>query len=78
MTWNYRVVRTKAEASEGGYCFAIHEVYYEDGEMTSWTVNAIPAMGDCLMDVSWALDRMKEALAKPILDGDGEKLVEII
>jgi hypothetical protein len=64
--WNYRVIERELD---GETWRGIHEVYYRDGEPKSYTAEAV--------DVSWlvadevdgatVLDRMREALGKPVL-----------
>ncbi len=73
-TWNYRVL----EFSEGGEVWQeIHEVYNDDdGAPRSYGVRAT-VHADCLEcpegsdevrgSLEWTLDRMREALDKPVL-----------
>jgi hypothetical protein len=73
--WNYRVVRTydptTAESSLG-----IHEVHYEDGRVVSWTENPVPMItfGEethtSLDELREMLERISEAMEKPVLDED--------
>jgi hypothetical protein len=64
-TWNYRVIET---VHDGQICRAIHEVHYENGKPVAYVENAA--------GVAWetddgeprrVLDRMREALDKPVL-----------
>lgn len=66
-TWNYRVISFRH--GEEAWC-AIHEVYYDDGVPTGHTVEPAVAMWDLEEgDDAGArtLERMREALAKPVL-----------
>ncbi len=68
--WNYRVIEF-VDPKEGQWR-AIHEVYYDDnGKPEGYT--AIPAQllafhdsGES-RDLRWILDRMREALDRPVL-----------
>lgn len=63
--WNYRVMIHPDVKGDEVYQ-AIHEVYYDDdGKVTGWTDSPISVGGE---DVAWVLDRMREALEKPVLD----------
>jgi hypothetical protein len=67
MSWNYRVMRRVDP--DGTDWFAIHEVYYDAaGNPDGYTENPVDVSGDSLEGLSWVLDRMREALNKPILD----------
>lgn len=84
MSWEYRVMRqthkwTVAKVEKSKYVYQIHEVYYHLDENnkieTSWTVNPIEAYScpepedkDKLEGMRWQLEKMLEALDKPILD----------
>ena len=81
MTWNYRVIHRRYEDANvvNGRVFedqpavvdtyAIHEVYYDAaGAITGWTANAIPAHGESLADVRWALAKMRRATREPVLE----------
>jgi hypothetical protein len=67
MSWNYRVVRSP-NAEEG--ISAIHEVYCSEasGEPRSWTENPVDVSAENLDGLRWVLDRMQDALSKPILE----------
>lgn len=67
MSWNYRVL---AHEYHDELFFAIHEVYYnEDGTPDGCTQNAIGVAGENPDGLKWTLNRMKEALKKPVLWG---------
>jgi len=84
MTWNYRVVsraipETSDGAQEQAVEYAIHEAYYEqpDGEtprtITLEPVNVSTYLNDaeCPKDaLRLVLERMLDALEKPVLDFD--------
>jgi hypothetical protein len=63
--WNYRVIKyTTGE-------FMLHEVYYEnDGDAlpTSISSNAAVVIGDDIDEMKRVIEKMKEALDKPVLD----------
>lgn len=66
-TWNYRVMSFKH--GEDAWQ-AIHEVHYRDGRPTAYSSSAAVVMWDTDggSDAGlWVLDRMKEALSKPVL-----------
>jgi hypothetical protein len=74
MTWNYRVIE---HLDEKGYkWWGIHEVYYdEEGNLMGYIEDKNAMMffdegddiGNCQESFSWTLDRMREALNKPVL-----------
>lgn len=66
-SWNYRVMEFTAE---GDSWRAIHEVHYTNGVPTAYTANPAVVFWD--QDGTndqgpWVLDRMREALGKPVL-----------
>lgn len=69
MSWNYRVIQD--DDASGEPCHAIHEVYYDnDGTLIGYSAVPTPVVafdGDGAKPLSWVLDRMREALAKPVL-----------
>lgn len=85
MTWNHRVVR-KVDAGEE--YFGIHEVYYENGDPVSVTVDSVSPFGETLEELTGEIDMFKAALSLPVLDFDkipnphhgvtGECLVRLI
>jgi hypothetical protein len=76
MSWSYRVIRVPNETSKSGYSFAIHEVYYSEssGEPRSWTEHSVEVSAEDLDGLRWVLDRMQDALSKPILEERNGKL----
>jgi hypothetical protein len=67
VSWGYRVMRH--ETGEEDY-FALHEVYCHPGsvEVSSWTLKPVDVGGSSIEALRWMLDRMREALEKPVLD----------
>jgi hypothetical protein len=67
-SWNYRVM--EFEAPDGERYRAIHEVYYRDGVPASYTENPATigwAVSEGDQAALEALERMREALLKPVL-----------
>lgn len=73
MSWNYRVIYHPApEGNERGEDWlGIHEVYYAtdtDDHPLSYSTEHVGVMStDGVGGLGWVLDRMREALNKPIL-----------
>lgn len=66
MKWNHRVIKhvNKIETY-----YQIHEVYYDDdGKVTAMTENAVAPFGETTDELEWELNRMLDALKKPVLD----------
>lgn len=64
--WNYRVVRRQGP---DGPVFGIHEVYYNgEDEPRSCTKKPVGPMSDDVEELMKEIDRMKQALDKPVLD----------
>jgi hypothetical protein len=61
MTWNYRVM-----VRDGRY--AIYSVYYEDGRITSCSVDPMYLDGESLEELAGELERFGQALLKPVLE----------
>lgn len=73
MHWNHRVLQLEGE------CLGIVEAYYDDPTDKlphSATESSVAVIGDNLEGLKWTLDRMLEALARPILKWEGNDLVE--
>jgi hypothetical protein len=65
MTWNHRVMKTKDE-------FVIREVYYRnDGSVEGWTAGPAVPSSETLEGLRWVIDRYREALEKPVIEGYG-------
>jgi hypothetical protein len=68
MRWNYRVIRHTGVSAESAY-FAIHEVFYDEkDEPASCTSKSIDVSGETVEEMRSSLQRMLQALDKPILD----------
>lgn len=68
--WNYRVMEFAPERPDELPVRAIHEVYYrDDGQPRAYTVNPAGVSSEGLGNEGLALvlDRMREALARPVL-----------
>ncbi len=61
MTWNYRVM-----VGDGRY--AMYSVYYEDGRISSWSVDPMHLDGESLEELAEELERYRQALLKPVLE----------
>lgn len=70
MSWNYRVIEF---VDEQGYPWrAIHEVHYDDaGKPVSYTEDAASVISSdgagINAPLAWVLEKMREALDKPVL-----------
>jgi hypothetical protein len=66
VSWNYRVIRQ----TKGVETFlAIHEVYLDSvGNPTAITKEPVEVMGENEDELRWVLDRMREALDRPVLE----------
>jgi hypothetical protein len=48
--------------------FRIHEVHYDDdGKPKSYTTEAVCVAGENFEDMKWSIEKMLEALDKPVL-----------
>lgn len=78
MPWNYRVLRHKhlpVGTVSIDYTYEIHEVYFDEGQEAapyrgSCTKDAVTVGGESLSELRGVLERMIEALDKPVLDYD--------
>ena len=86
-TWNHRIMLHKAGSVEKnpalkwGEYLAIHEVHYDDnGNPEMASKDALGILGDegkdSLSSIKWILEKMMEALDKPILDYDTLKKID--
>lgn len=66
--WNYRVIKFSNRESDGEHWYEIREVYYTDEKPTSYTAEAEGVGSDDIDGLKWELERMREALGKPVLD----------
>ena len=87
MSWNYRIIyhppskyKVGEEELDREEYLAIHEAYYDKkGIADGITIDAILAGGegeDALISIKWTLEKMMEALNKPILDYETLKPIE--
>ena len=74
MSWNYRVIRTE---DEGGPCYAIHEVHYEDGRPTTWTENPVPVSSESVAALFWVLGAMVDAAGSQVLEIKDGTLIQV-
>lgn len=66
MSWNYRILRHDTEV---GDVYAIHTVYYEDGEPTSCSVErTILGYYEDQDHMEGDIEKVQQALGKPVLD----------
>lgn len=74
-SWNHRVMEHKGLNNEKFY--AIHEVYYEDDVVESWTLGeeGMAPFGDTAEELTSDLHHMIEAAKKPILSFETGKEV---
>lgn len=71
MAWNYRLI--SFDHPEEPW-IAIHEVHYDGDKPTGYATGAAPVLStEGVEGAQWVLDRMAEALAKPILDASSFK-----
>ena len=79
--WNYRVMRrfypereigTSGVMIESCEEFGFYEVYYDDDDKpNSWSQG--PIVAEDMKDMKWAIEKLKEAMEKPVLDYDTGK-----
>lgn len=41
MTWNYRIIHHDTDLDPTQHWLGVHEVFYDDGAVTSWTRDAV-------------------------------------
>jgi len=70
MSWNYRVTRERVEHDgEVSHLYEIREVYSDaNGQPQSISTCSIAPMGESIAELSRDLDRMREALDRPIVE----------
>ena len=72
-TWNYRVIRRAySGASAGETCLSIHEAHYGEDNERPLGISATQAIaqGETLGELAEVLEKMRAALAKPVLEYD--------
>jgi hypothetical protein len=73
-TWNFRIISKKVGKS---ISYSIHEVYYENGNITSWTKNPCRMFGESINELEKDLERMARAFIEPVLDyNDLSKIIK--
>ena len=79
MSWNHRVLLTKADYI-GEFWYSIHEVHYnEDGSVARYGINPAVPYGETLEELAEDIERFKKALEKPVLELiDNGKTVEMV
>jgi len=89
MSWNYRIILHKAGHVKDNpkikwdEYLALHEVFYDENEnpkgATEKPVEIVGDEGkDSLISIKWTLEKMIEALHKPILEYDNDDNLEEI
>lgn len=67
--WNIRVItHSYPESDERN--FYLTEVHYDNGVPSGYSKGVHNYSAGSLKELNWRLNRMKEAIKKPILDGD--------
>lgn len=67
MGWNHRVIK-KVEKDDTQVWYGIHEVYYDkDGNVDGYTMEPRRLLGENIDELRWTLEKMIEALEKPVL-----------
>jgi hypothetical protein len=65
--WNYRVLRFATNFPEEPFYLEIKEVHYDENDKPV-AYGDTTVMGETIEDLTWTLNKMKEALEKPIID----------
>ena len=77
MVWNHRVLASYDKLDKCTY-YAIHEVFYDEGKPFMWTEEAERVdYEESIKGVEQTLHWMLDALKKPVLKIEGDKLIEI-
>lgn len=74
MSWNYRIIKRTYEDDD---YYELHEVYYEEGNKFSWTVDAICPYGETVEELRSNIDMMLVAFSKPVMVEMGDTLEEV-
>lgn len=64
MRWEYRVIAKELDGKES---FGIHEVYYEEDNIVSWTDEPVTPFGEACQEVRKNYELMRSALFRPVL-----------
>jgi hypothetical protein len=67
LTWNYRIIMDDTTEDPHDAWYAIHEVYYLDGEPIDHTVSQSSVYGDSIEELNKSLVKMREAFNHAIL-----------
>lgn len=69
MGWNYRALATEHTYSNGKseIILSIHEVYYDEDGNPNGYIKEKTINGESIKSLKWSLNKMKEALKKPVL-----------
>ncbi len=70
MSWNFRVIKTKVEGDPFiEFEYGIHEVYYnlETGKPNGYHSKPRRVDAETIEELKWTLNKMLEALDKPVL-----------
>ena len=70
MSWNYRVIHRKDQATSNEDVYAIHEVYYKGDKPRAMTENPVSPIGENIEELCEDLKCYMAALDKPILEAD--------
>ena len=64
MSWNHRIL---AHENNGEVYFQMHGVYYKEEVPNGYTANPITVGSETSKGIKWTLNKMQEAVKKPIL-----------
>lgn len=71
MHWNHRILAH--QSLNGDIYFRIHEIHYNDNnEPTGYSNGVLGVEGESIDDINWTLEKIYQALKKPVL-WSGEK-----
>ncbi len=66
MSWNYRILAHKSNNDD--MYLQIHEVYYNENNIPiAYTKNPISIGGTDIDEILWVIDKIRDAVNKPIL-----------
>lgn len=78
MSWNYRIVRDVHKVGDEEHEeYTIREVYYDHGQIVSWTAGGCHASGDTWMDCANDYAVMGRAFNLPIVDVSSGEPIEV-
>ncbi len=63
-TWNHRVLVDKYR---GELYFQVHEVHYENGVPSDYSMNGVPVHGSTMRELRWNLSKVTEGIEQPVL-----------